>query len=67
MKISRFAIALLLGLLGLTATGCVFPAKAVRWNGLHGPDGEPVYYVSATKVGLNLSLRASRMNSAIGL
>jgi hypothetical protein len=37
-----------------SATGCTFISKATEFNGLPGPNGRPVEYVSATTVGVNL-------------
>ncbi len=34
--------------------GCVFPTVARRWNERVDADGEPVYFVSVSKVGCNL-------------
>ncbi len=42
------------GLLLLIAPGCVFHSSARSWNERKDPAGNPVYYVSTTKVGLNL-------------
>ena len=39
---------------GLLVQGCAFHSTAKEWHGRMGPDGKPVYYVSTTKVGLNL-------------
>jgi hypothetical protein len=39
---------------GLSATGCAYTTTAKDWNGLHGADGQPTYYASTMKVGLNL-------------
>ena len=50
MFLARCASALLLTAL---ASGCAFHTTAKKWNGAMGPDGEPVYYTSTTKVGLN--------------
>lgn len=36
------------------ASSCTFYSTAKRWHGKVGADGEPVYYTSATKVGLHL-------------
>jgi hypothetical protein len=47
----RSILALLLPAL---LAGCAFHSTATRWNGLVGPDGEPVFYVATTKVGTNL-------------
>jgi hypothetical protein len=45
-----------LGLLGLCALlgACAMHSTATQWNGRVGPDGEPVFYASSTKVGMNL-------------
>jgi hypothetical protein len=34
--------------------GCAMHSTATQWNGRVGPDGEPVFYASSTKVGMNL-------------
>ena len=34
--------------------GCAFSTTARNWNGLNGLDGKPTYYLSTTKVGMNL-------------
>lgn len=39
---------------GLSAAGCAYTTTAKDWNGLHGADGQPTYYTSTMKVGLNL-------------
>ena len=41
-------------LLTVLASGCAFHTIADEWHERVGPDGEPVYYTSTTKVGLNL-------------
>jgi hypothetical protein len=38
----------------LLLQGCAFHSTAKHWHGRMGADGEPVYYKSTTKVGLNL-------------
>lgn len=38
----------------LALTGCAFHSTATRWNGTLGADGEPVFYASTTKIGLQL-------------
>jgi hypothetical protein len=40
--------------LALGASGCAFTTTARDWNGLHGVEGKPRYYASATKVGVKL-------------
>ena len=46
---------LLAGVLALALlSGCAFPSEARRWNDRVGSDGEPVYYMSVSKIGLNL-------------
>lgn len=48
----------LLPVLVLTALallpGCAFHDLARNWNGRVGPEGEPLYFASVTKVGMNL-------------
>jgi hypothetical protein len=36
------------------ASGCAFSSKARDWNGLAGLDKKPTYYMTTTKIGLNL-------------
>jgi hypothetical protein len=43
-----------IALLSLTLGGCAFSTTAKDWNGLKGPDDKPSYYMTTTKVGLNL-------------
>jgi hypothetical protein len=38
----------------LTLAGCAFHSTATHWNGTLGADGEPVFYASTTKIGLQL-------------
>ena len=40
--------------LGLLSTGCTFSSTAKNWNGLKGTDDKPTYYMTTTKVGMNL-------------
>ena len=40
--------------LGLSGSGCAFYSTAREWNGLNGPEGKPTYYMTTTKVGMNL-------------
>src|SRR6266478_5695509 len=49
-------VRMLMGLVvfGLSAAGCAYTTTAKDWNGLQGADGQPTYYTSTMKVGLNL-------------
>ena len=47
----RFSLILLAG---WTLSGCAFSSMAKDWNGLSGLDGKSTYYMTTTKVGLNL-------------
>lgn len=38
----------------LTLSGCAFHTTATEWNGRVGPDDNPVYFTSTTKVGMKL-------------
>jgi len=38
----------------LSVCGCAFSTTAKNWNGLKGMDEKPTYYMTTTKVGLNL-------------
>ncbi len=38
----------------LPSQACTFYSTATHWNGRVGPTGDPVYYVTLTKVGFNL-------------
>jgi hypothetical protein len=40
--------------LALALSGCAFSTTAKDWNGLKGLDDKPTYYMTTTKVGLNL-------------
>lgn len=50
---SRVLCSLLVACSGLLV-GCAMHSTATQWNGRVGPDGEPVFYASSTKVGMNL-------------
>lgn len=50
----RVAPALALAAGALLLSSCTFYSTAVDWNGRLGPNGRPVHYRTATKVGLNL-------------
>ena len=50
----RLRVVLALVAFGCTACGCAFSTTAKNWNGLNGPDAKPTYYMTTTKVGLNL-------------
>ena len=47
-------LTLLALLLASSLASCSFYSTATRWNGRVGPDGEPVFYKTITKVGVNL-------------
>ena len=51
---ARAARALALILCTALMAGCTFHSTASRWNERVGPDGEPVFYQTVTKVGFNL-------------
>lgn len=38
----------------LLTSGCAFHSTATDWNQRIGPDGDPVFYTTTTKVGANL-------------
>jgi hypothetical protein len=40
-------------LVAVLCSGCAFHTTATEWHDRLGPDGEPVYYTSTTKVGVN--------------
>ncbi|MHC4943166.1 MAG: hypothetical protein ACYTG7_09130 [Planctomycetota bacterium] len=44
----------LLFISALLFSGCAFHIEAREWNGCLGQDGKPVYYVSTSKMGMNL-------------
>ena len=37
----------------LSLSACKFSSTATRWNGLYGPDGQPVFVKTNTNVGMN--------------
>jgi hypothetical protein len=41
-------------LVSLSMWGCAFRSTATDWHGLKGLDGQPTYYTTTTKVGVNL-------------
>jgi hypothetical protein len=41
-------------LVSLSVGGCAFRSTATDWHGLKGLDGQPTYYTTTTKVGMNL-------------
>ena len=47
-------VALLVLLLGTGLASCTFYSTATHWNSRVGPNGKPVFYRSATRVGINL-------------
>ncbi len=52
MRTRLLSLVLLLAV--LPSQACTFYSTATHWNGRVGPTGEPVYYVTLTKVGFNL-------------
>lgn len=52
MQCSRAVLPL--AVLALVGGGCAFSTTAKDWNGLKGVDGQPTYYMTTTKVGINL-------------
>lgn len=51
MNATRNVLSLLL--LALTLPACTFFSTATHWNRRVGPNGQPVYYVTVSKVGVN--------------
>ena len=51
---NRLLTSLLVCFLAAALSGCAFSTTAKNWNGLSGLDGKPTYYMSTTKIGLNL-------------
>ena len=49
-----FHVVLALCVLALPPGGCAYSTTARNWNGLNGPDDKPTYYMTTTKVGVNL-------------
>ena len=50
----RLLTSVLAFVLAAASSGCAFSTTAKNWNGLSGLDGKPTYYMSTTKIGLNL-------------
>lgn len=51
MRVSQLLSAFVLAAF---CSSCAFHSTATRWNGMVGPEGEPIYVKSTTNVGLNL-------------
>lgn len=52
---SRSARLLVVGLLTMAmGSACAMPTTAKRWNDRVGPEGDPVYFKSVSKIGFNL-------------
>ena len=51
---ARLLTSLCMVVIAATLSGCAFSSTARNWNGLSGLDERPTYYMTTTKIGLNL-------------